>query len=77
MDVATANADFPANVRPDQVVDFDVFAPEGGRERFYEAWKTLHAGGVPEMVWTPRNGGHWIATRIDLLDEVELGDLAR
>lgn len=70
MDVATANADFPANVRPDQVVDFDVFAPEGGRERFYEAWKTLHAGGVPEMVWTPRNGGHWIATRIDLLDEI-------
>lgn len=63
-------ADRPANVRSDQVVDFDVFAPEGGREDFYGAWKSLHGPSMPEMVWTPRNGGHWIATRIDLLDEV-------
>lgn len=70
MNIATASAEFPPNVRPDQVVDFDVFAPEGGRENFYEAWKTLHATNVPEMVWTPQNGGHWIATRIDLLDEI-------
>ncbi len=65
-----ATVDRPANVRNDQMIDFDVFAPEGGREDFYGAWKKLHADGVPEMVWTPRNGGHWIATRIDLLDEV-------
>ncbi|WP_144097930.1 cytochrome P450 [Croceicoccus sediminis] len=70
MNVATANVDYPSNVRPEQIVDFDVFAPEGGREDFYGAWKKLHADGLPEMVWTPHNGGHWIATRIDLLDEI-------
>jgi cytochrome P450 len=66
----SAPVDRPDHVALDQIIDFDIFAPPGGHDDFYGAWKTLHGPDVPEMVWTPRNGGHWIATRIDLLDEV-------
>ena len=67
---AVLGLDRPAHVTPEQFVDFDVFAPPGGEQDFHIAWKTLHAKGVPDIVWTPRNGGHWIATRNELLDEV-------
>jgi len=60
----------PANVCPHQVVDFDFFAPPGVERDFHAAWSTLHAADVPDVVWTPHNGGHWIATRGDLVEEV-------
>lgn len=51
----------PAHVRPGQVVDFDFYRPcEPGGDPFM-AWRRLQDG--PDMQWTPRNGGHWIATR--------------
>jgi cytochrome P450 len=57
----TEPAATPAHVRPDQVVDFDFYRPcEPGGDPFL-AWRALQAG--PDMLWTPRNGGHWIATR--------------
>lgn len=61
-------ADIPPHVRADQVVDFDVYAPEGFERDFHGAWYRLHVPGVPDMVWTPRNGGHWIATRGPLIE---------
>lgn len=67
---AVLDAERPAHVKPEQFVDFDVFAPPGGEKDFHQAWKILHEPGVPDMVWTPRNGGHWIATRTQLIDEV-------
>lgn len=53
----------PAHVSPELVVDFDFMrpGPEGGDP--FEAWSRLI--GLPPLVWTPRNGGHWIATRGD------------
>lgn len=60
----------PAHVKPDQFVDFDIYAPPGEGKTFYEGWQLLHATGVPDVVWTPRNEGHWIVTRNDLIDEV-------
>jgi len=60
----------PPHVPEDRVVDFDIFAPPGGKQDIYAAWKTLQAPGVPEVVWTPRNGGHWIATRTKQIIEV-------
>lgn len=60
----------PAHVKPEQYVDFDVYAPPGGDTQFHEGWKTLHAKGLPDVLWTPRNGGHWIVTRNAMIDEV-------
>ncbi|WP_156679173.1 cytochrome P450 [Sphingomonas profundi] len=53
----------PSHVPPERIVDFDVYAPDGATESFHAAWKRLQDPGVPDIVWTPRNGGHWMATR--------------
>ncbi|WP_157221082.1 cytochrome P450 [Flavisphingomonas formosensis] len=60
----------PEHVPEDRVVDFDMFAPPGGKRDIFGAWKVLQDSGVPEVVWTPRNGGHWIATRAKSMTEV-------
>jgi cytochrome P450 len=55
----------PAHVDPGLVVDFDYLNPPGLADHgdIYQAWRTLHQG--PDIVWTPRHGGHWILTRGD------------
>lgn len=52
----------PAHVDPALVVDFDYIHPQGieGGDVF-RAFGRLHDG--PDISWTPRYGGHWIATR--------------
>ncbi|MDT0509915.1 cytochrome P450 [Novosphingobium sp. MMS21-SN21R] len=52
----------PANVDPALVVDFDYIHPAGlDQGDVFTAFARLHDG--PDIVWTPRYGGHWIATR--------------
>ena len=58
----------PAHVSPDQVFDFDVYNSTKDPDP-HRAWKVLQAPGVPDIVWTPRNGGHWIAVRGKLIGE--------
>lgn len=72
----TADAARPSHVPAGHVVDFDMYRPPDVEAGFHEAWATLQADGVPDMVWTPRNGGHWIATRAPLIADV-LGDPTR
>lgn len=75
--MATASvAQRPPHVPADHVVDWDMYDPPRVKSGFHEAWKQLQSPGVPDMVWTPRNGGHWIATRGDLIAQV-LGDHER
>ncbi len=56
--------DRPDHVPAELVVDFDFADMEGGEG-------DLHAGYVkardsaPDIFWTPRNGGHWVATRAE------------
>lgn len=66
----------PAHIARDRVIDFDIYNPPGARGDFHGAWKALQDRGLPDLLWTPRNGGHWIATRNALLHEV-LGDHER
>ena len=61
--VSAPLAERPAHVPEDRVVAFDFYNPPNLEEGFQEAWKTLQAPGCPSLVWTPFNGGHWIATR--------------
>jgi cytochrome P450 len=53
----------PDHVPPDRVVDFDMYHPPGVEKGFHAAWKKLQDEAVGDIVWTPRNGGHWILTR--------------
>lgn len=55
---AEAMAQVPAHVPATRVVDFDVYNPAGIEDGFHQAWLRLHDAGVPDLVWTPRNGGH-------------------
>jgi camphor 5-monooxygenase len=59
-----------AHVPKDRVLDFDMFAPPGGRSDIHAGSKTLHAPGIPDVIWTPRNGGHWIVTRAKQIAEI-------
>lgn len=63
-------AERPDHVPIERVVDIDVYAPPGGESDIHRAWKTLHAEDLPDVVWTPHNGGHWIVTRAAPMMEV-------
>jgi cytochrome P450 len=66
---ATMLADRPRHVPAELVVDFDYREPPGHTKDVHLAWKRLHEG--PDIVWTPRHGGHWIATRADDIDVMQ------
>jgi len=51
----------PDHVPASLIVDFDFYNPPGVDEDLHRAWRTLRSG--PDIVWSPHNGGHWIATR--------------
>jgi cytochrome P450 len=53
----------PPHVSPALFYDFDVHHPPGGGEDYQLAWKRLHDEGLPDIIWTPRNGGHWVPLR--------------
>jgi cytochrome P450 len=57
----------PPHVAPHLVVDFDYHTIEGAEIDYHLALRRLHDG--PDIIWTPRNGGHWILTRGDDLIE--------
>ncbi len=57
--------DIPDHVPSGRVVDYDTFhvdAPDGD---FAAAMVRLRESGVPDLFWTQRNGGHWVATKGD------------
>lgn len=63
-DTLTEKVTIPSHVDPELVVDFDYRNPariEDGD--VYKAYARLHQG--PDISWSPRYGGHWIATRAD------------
>jgi cytochrome P450 len=63
-------APLPANVPPGLVVDLDMYNLAGIEEGYHEAWKRFQDSGVASIVWTPHNGGHWIATEGNLIRDI-------
>jgi cytochrome P450 len=59
----------PSHVPRDRVVDFDFANVPGAGEDVHLAWKRLHDG--PPIFWTPRYGGHWVATRADAIEAIQ------
>ncbi len=67
---ATALPPTPAHIPANRVVDFDLYNPAGVEEvGLQKAWARLLEPGMPDLIWTPRNGGHWIATSGKLIRE--------
>ena len=54
----------PAHVPANRVVDFDIYAinsPDAEYQLLVK--KMLQSPGIPDVFWTPRNTGHWVAAR--------------
>ncbi len=68
--MADGMAERPAHVPPELVADIDYFNLPGMAEDVHLAWRRLQDG--PPIVWTPRHGGHWIATRGADIKEIQL-----
>jgi len=56
--------DLPGHVPSELVVDFDLFKMPGAEIDPHGAWKEMQDR-QPRMIFTPRNGGHWVAMRAD------------
>jgi cytochrome P450 len=59
----------PAHVPAHLVVDFDYRNFDGHETDVHRAWKKLHDG--PDIFWSPRHGGYWVATRADDIDVMQ------
>lgn len=57
----------PVHVPADRIVDFDIFNPPGVEQDYFAAWQGLARPDGPGVVWTTANGGHWIATRGEIV----------
>lgn len=59
----------PDHVPQELVVDIDIYHMPLSTEDPQMAWKSLDTPDGPGLVWTPHNGGHWIATKGALILE--------
>jgi cytochrome P450 len=59
----------PSHVPDHLVLDFDAYNPIIGQEDYQEAFARLNASDIPDIFWSPHNGGHWIVKRRDHLME--------
>lgn len=66
----------PDHVPQDRVFEVDMYQLDGIDEGYHEAWKKVQKPGMPELIWTPLTGGHWIATNGDTVREI-YGDPSR
>ena len=54
----------PSHVPEELVFDFDIYHDERIKDDIQGGYMSLHRD-APDVFWTPRNGGHWLATRFD------------
>lgn len=50
----------PAHVPTDRIVDLDVYRLPGSSDDFLQAWLEVATSAPARIIWTPRNGGHWV-----------------
>ena len=61
--IAQENHGVPGHIPAELVMDFDVYAPHRAGEDFFAAWRRFQDAAPAPVIWTPRNGGHWVAVR--------------
>jgi len=52
----------PPHVPPELIRDVDIYNLPGAKDGPHAAWKRMQ-NEMPPIVWTPRNGGYWMALR--------------
>jgi len=65
-----SRAPIPENVPEDRIYEINMYALDGIEAGYHETWLKIQQAGVPDLIWTPLTGGHWIATRGDVVREV-------
>lgn len=60
----------PANVPADRVIDFNLHQPVPGGKSVHEFWREMMASATHDVMWTPHNGGHWLATEPGLCESI-------
>lgn len=60
----------PAHVPADRVMELDIYDLPGVANGFHEAWQAQQARAPADLVWTPCNGGHWVAMRGAMIHEM-------
>jgi len=67
--MATLAPSIPPHVKPEQVFEFDIYAdPRIGDD--VQGTYAEALSGAPDIFWTPKNGGHWMVQRHDLIAEI-------
>lgn len=56
--------DRPAHIPADLIYDFDMYDIPGAADDVQLAYRAVQQA-APDIFWTPRNGGHWVATRAE------------
>jgi cytochrome P450 len=70
-DVCASFAGLPDHVPPALLRDFDVFQSLGSETDPHRALLAIQRD-APEIFWTPRNGGHWVAIRAEAIEAILL-----
>lgn len=59
----------PDHVAPALVHDFDLYTDRRFGEHLHASFDVIQRE-APDVFWTPRNGGHWVITAFDKIQEV-------
>ncbi|MDQ4420392.1 cytochrome P450 [Sphingobium sp. DEHP117] len=70
-DATRALAERPAHVPANLVQDFDFWTIANGVDDLHAAYSAVQKNAL-DIFWTPRNGGHWVATRADDIRRMQL-----
>ena len=60
----------PSNVPDDRVLDFDIYRPLPDGVDLHDQWRGIMSSAPHRLMWTPHNGGHWVALSAELANEV-------
>lgn len=60
----------PDHVPAERVLDFNLHQPVPGGQSVHAFWCDLLDGASHDVMWTPYNGGHWIATDPGLCETI-------
>lgn len=70
IDATDQIASRPSNVPGDRVFDFNIYAELPDGVDYHRYWRSLMDDAPHPVMWTPHNGGHWVALSAELSDTV-------